>query len=278
MRKIVSVLLSFALFCSCNIIRDDDVVARVGKNKLYKSELDKYIPELVSPEDSANLAMQYINTWASELLYEKVASEQLSKSEMDVSAELEDYRRSLLKYRYEQRYINDRLDTLITEGQIAEYYEKNKSNFELDRPIVKFRYVDIMKGAPNKDLILKKMCSSDFDEVQSVSNLAHTTALRYWDCSEKWMDSILLAKEFGIDYESMFKLVRNNLIRVESNDRPDLQAAYISEVQYSGPAPVEYCADKIRNYILSARKHKILADLEQDLLKNALSQKQLVIY
>lgn len=282
MRKFLSLITVLAALCSCNtissIVHDDEVVAKVGKHKLYKSELADYIPEFASPEDSANLAMQYINSWATELLYMEVASQQLSKMEMDVTAELEDYRRSLLKYRYEQRYVNDRLDTLITPQQIQKYYADNKQNFELERPIMKVRFIDIMKGAPNKDLILKKMSSSDYEDVGLADSLARAAALRYWDSSEQWVDAVVLAKEFGMDYESMLKHLKGDFIIVDSDDRPDLMAAYVCEMQVAGVAPVEYCEGKIRNYILSARKHQLIADLEQDLLTDALSHKNLVIY
>ena len=71
------------------------MVARVGNEKLYLSELSSYIPDTVSPEDSTNLAMQYITSWARDLLYLNLAENQLSKAEQEVSSELEDYRRSL---------------------------------------------------------------------------------------------------------------------------------------------------------------------------------------
>ena len=91
----------------------DAVVARVGDHRLMRSELAEYIPAGVSSEDSLALAQQYIKSWAEELLFLDMAESRLSKEEQDVSKELEEYRRTLLKYRYEERYINERLDTLI---------------------------------------------------------------------------------------------------------------------------------------------------------------------
>ena len=157
MRKtIIFLLLLPALLGSCNavssLIHDDQVVAKVGKNKLYKSEVERFIPNMVSPEDSARLAEQYINSWAMDLLYLDVAERELSKGELDVSVELEDFRRSLLKYRYEQRYINDRLDTLVTDEQIRSYYEEHQS-------VLKVRFVDEMKDSPKLNTILRMMSS-----------------------------------------------------------------------------------------------------------------------
>jgi len=284
MRKtIILLLLLPALLGSCNaissLVHDDQVVAKVGKNKLYKSEVERFIPNLVSAEDSARLAEQYINTWAMDLLYLDVAERELSKGELDVSAELEDFRRSLLKYRYEQRYINDRLDTLITDEQIRSYYEAHQSDFELKRPVMKARFVDVMKDSPNKDAILRMMSSQEYNDVQRADTLAKSTALRWFDSSDIWMDANEVAKYFGLDHTQMLTYLRwDNTIRYEPADRADLMVAYVCDIRYDGPAPLDYCVPRIRDILMSARKHDLMNSLERDLLENALESKQFVVY
>ncbi len=282
MRKILILLLLPALLGSCNaissLVHDDQVVAKVGKNKLYKSEVVRFIPNLVSPEDSARLAKQYINSWAMDLLYLDVAERELSKGELDVSAELEDFRRSLLKYRYEQRYINDRLDTLVTDEQVRNYYEAHKSDFELKRPVLKVRFVDVMKDSPNINAILRMMTSQEYDDVQRADTLAKSTALRWFDSSDTWMDANELAKYFGLEYTQLLSLLRGDTIRYEPADRADLMVAYVCDIRNSGPAPLDYCAPRIRDILMSARKHDLMNSLERDLLENALERKQFVVY
>lgn len=284
MREVLrSVILLAALaLCSCNavssLVHDDQVVARVGKEKLYKSELERFIPDMISAEDSARIAARYINSWAMDRLYMKVAEEQLSKAEIDVSGELEAYRLSLVKYRYEQRYINDRLDTLITDDQIREYYHAHEDDFKLARPVLKVRFVDVMKDSPNKDAILKMMASEEYDDIQRADTLAKSTALRYFDNSETWMDARDLAKAFGVEWQEMMSRMKDRMIKIEPSDRGDLLAAYVCDIRKDGPAPVEFCAPAIRDIIMSNRKHELLKALEQDLLDNALESKQFVIY
>ena len=229
MRKTFILMLLPLLLASCNaissLIHDDDVVARVGRTKLYKSEVERFIPNMIPAEDSTRLAEQYINTWAMDLLYLDVAETQLTKEELDVTADLEDFRRSLLKYRYEQRYINDRLDTLITEDQIRQYYTAHADDFELKRPVLKVRFVDVMKDSPNIDAILKMMSSMEYDDIQRADTLAKSTALRWFDSAETWMDAGELAKSFGLDWESMLSHLKGDMIRYEPEDRTDLMAA-----------------------------------------------------
>jgi hypothetical protein len=281
MRKLLTYLLPL-LLCSCtaisSLVHDDQVVARVGEHKLYKSELEQFIPNMIPAADSVRLAGQYINTWAMDQLYLDVAEAQLSKAELDVSAELESFRRSLLKYRYEQRYINDRLDTLVTDEQVRQYYQEHEADFALKRPVLKVRFVDVMKDSPNKDAILKMMTSKEYSDVQRADTLAQSTALRYFDSSDIWMDAGELARYFGLDYTEMLSHLKGDMIRYEPADRGDLMAAYVLDIRKSGSAPIEYCSSRIRDILMSARKHALMTSLERDLLENALESNNFVIY
>lgn len=273
---------SAALAASCNIIssfkHDDDVVARVGKYRLYRSELASYIPEGLSAEDSLSLASGFIHSWAKDKLYLEMALAQLDKKEMDVSRELEDYRESLLKYRYEQRYVNDRLDTLVTDDQIERYYNEHQEIFVLPRPIMKVRFVDVLKDAPGAGELLAKISSSKSEDLYVADSLARTAALRYIDGSDRWMDSAVLAREFGTEYSTLMSWIRGNSVTQESTERGDIKYMYICDIRRNGIAPIEYCTPLIRDNILSARKRDLLSGLERDLLENARGKKTLVIY
>lgn len=272
-----------ALVASCewvsNLIHDDEVVARIDRRRLYRSELAEFIPHDVSAEDSARLAQQYINTWAMDLLYQDVAAEQLSKDEMDVSKELDDYRRSLLKFRYEQRYVAERLDTVVSRAEIEEYYKEHKSMFKLDVPIVKARYLNIMKESPAVDVIRKKMSSSKYEDLVLADSLAFKSALRYEDRSDVWMEMPRYAQFFGTDYGYLLSKLRpDGFIQVEE-EQGDLKIGYVCEILRPGtPAPLDFCEERIRDIIISNRKRALLASLERDLLDDALGRQKLIIY
>ncbi len=284
MSKKLALLLSLSILAlsSCNavqgLIHDDVVVAKVGKHKLYRSELRKYIPSGVSSSDSTNLALQYINSWASGQIYSDMAVSQLSKADQDVSAELDSYKRSLLRFRYEQQFVNERLDTLITEDQMLDFYKSHQNLFNLERPIMKVRFMDIVKTSEHKDALIKKMSSNRPSDVVALDSLARVFAIRYFDNSQTWMDASTLAKEFGTDYLTMMSLLKNNYITIESSDMADVKVAYVREYKKSGIAPFEFCEERIKEYILSERKRELLIALEQRLLDEASDKGQFVIY
>lgn len=277
---VASLLLLTAVSCdmASSLVHDDQPVARVGKENLYRSEIEGRIPGMMSPEDSAGFAERYIRLWAMDRLYADVAEKQLSKSELDVSAELESYRRSLLRYRYEQRYLNDRLDTLISDRQIGDYYEAHEADFTLREPLMKIRFVDIMKDSPDLDEILALMSSDGHGDLARADSLARVSALRYFDNSGSWMSASDLARYFGTSASEMLDAMDEDMIIIEPENRGDILAAYVCDMVESGTAPLEYCTPVIRDIILSNRKHELLAALERDLLDEALDSKQFVIF
>lgn len=281
LKIIVSCLVSAMLLMSCEamngLIHDGEVVAKVGKRKLYRADLNSLMPSGLSAEDSTAYALQQINSWATEQLFLEMADVQLSKEEQDVTKELESYRRSLLRYRYEQRYVNERLDTAVAFSEIEAYYEAHGEMFKLDVPILKVRYLDIMQDSPNKDLLRRKMSSSDYEDIALIDSLAYSSAIKYLDSSEKWIDAVTLAKEFDTDYASMLSKQKDSYIEMPQ-ELGDVKIAYVLDFQRGGvTAPLDYCEARIRNIILSNRKHAILSTLEQDLLEDAKSKNKLEI-
>ncbi len=286
MKRIVHILtilwIVLPAFSSCraisNILRNDEVVAQVGLERLYRSDLDAVVPKGLSAEDSTRLALQYINSWASDLVYVNIAEEQLSKAEKDVSRELEEYRKSLLKYRYEQLYINERLDTAVSDDMIEEYYLKHKDKFVLGRPLVKARYLCIHSDSPGLDPIRKKMGSSKVEDVVEADSLAFSTAMEFVTWNDNWVDITVLAGKFDMSYDMLLASMRDRWVRADDTlGVTDL--AYVTEVIKAGDvAPMEYVAATIRDIILSSRKQNLVTVLEQDLLKDARENGQFVIF
>ena len=282
------VLIALAAATACQMVHrvsdtaaelfGDAVVARVGEHRLMRSELAAYIPAGVSSEDSLALAQSYIKSWAEELIFLDMAEKHLSAEEKDVTKDLEDYRRTLLKYRYEERYINDRLDTLISDEAVRNYYREHMDKFLVDRPLLKVRYMVIPADSRSLKTIKELMSSDDAMDAIAADSLAFTAALRYVDSSDTWMDAILLARDLGTDEVSMMSALRNRTIEFKGDDGL-LRVAYVVDmVQKGSPAPLDYCEERIKDILLSARKHELVGGLERDLLNDALAKGKFVIY
>jgi len=261
------------------LIHDDDVVARVGEHELYRTELERSIPDGVPAEDSLKFAQSYIESWARDLVFLDIAEKQLSKEEKDVSRELEEYRRSLMKYRYEQRYVNERLDTNLSEKEIEGYYEAHESDFKLERPIVRARYARVVQGGEDIGLLRKKLVLKNAeDAIREDTLLLRDPAERYFDWSGRWIEAVEAARETGAD---VFSLLSNaGKAPVEAPDGQGfMYVVYVSEMIKAGEtAPLDYCRGRICDILLSTRKHDLVVALEQDLLDDARNKEKFVVY
>ena len=143
--------LATALFSGCDRIkgyvstlRGDDrnpPVARVYDTYLYRSDLRNIVPKGSSPQDSTAIVSRYIDAWITRQLILKTA--QMNMPEGDLEKEIADFRELLLTGRYEQKIISERLDTLVNESEIEEYYQTNKNNFTLDKDILCWSYLSV---------------------------------------------------------------------------------------------------------------------------------------
>jgi hypothetical protein len=286
MRRLLSIIaisgIVLPALTSCraisNFLRNEQVVAEVGTERLYRSDIDAVVPKGLPQEDSIRLVRQYINAWASDRVYMAIAEQQLSKSEKDVTRELEDYRKSLLKYRYEQLYVNERLDTAVSDDKVEEYYEAHKEAFKLERPLVKARFLRIHTDSPMLENIRKKMSSSDANDLVEADSLAFSSAMMFTTWNDQWQDVIVLARELGVAYDSVLGMMNKGWVR-QDDTTGVTNLAYVSEVLRSGEyAPVDYSAPRIKDIIISTRKQALISALEQDLLDDARENGQFVIY
>lgn len=261
-----------------NFLRNDEVVAQVGVEKLYRSDLEALLPATISYDDSIRLVKQYINAWASDIVYVTIAQEQLSKTERDVSKELDEYRKSLLKYRYEQLYVNERLDTAVSDDVVEKYYYSHKENFRLQRPLVKARFMKIHSDSPMLEVIRKKMQSQDPGELVEADSLAFSSAVKFATWYNGWQDIIVLAKELGVGYDDIPEMMKDGWVRLDDTTG-FTSIAYVSEIIRSGDyAPLDYASPQIKDIIISTRKQSLIYSLEQDLLDEARESGKFVIY
>ncbi|MCQ2171005.1 MAG: hypothetical protein MJY48_05540 [Bacteroidales bacterium] len=270
-------ILALMMLVSCSWIRDDKVVARVGRDRLYMSAVQDHIPDGVSREDSAAFARQYIESWAIDRIFESVAKERIG-SDPQIEEEIKNYRLSLLKYRYEQDYLSRELSPEISREDIVQYYESHKEQFNLTHPIVKARFLDVMEDAPYREFMVRRISTTSESELALLDSIARMEAIKFYDSSGEWMDARVLAREFGMDFADLYPRAKGKLVTVANTQSGEERMAYFFDVIMSGTAPLDYCESEVRDILMSVRKRELIRKLEQSLLEEAVENKRFVIY
>ena len=153
----IGLALLLALISCRNTDGDDDrVVATVYDKVLHQSDLQGVVYEGISRQDSIVRTKAFIESWIREQLLLHRAEASFAKSELDFSKQMEEYRNSLIIYKFETQYIEKNLDTVVSEREISKYIEDNNLTMELDNAAVRYIILNLRKKAliekMNKDL------------------------------------------------------------------------------------------------------------------------------
>ena len=263
---------------SCSLFNDDERVAKVGDHVLTMKELSGYIPNYLSAKDSALWADDYVKKWVQQQLLLLKAQEKLSAEMKDVNKELEEYRNSLLIYRYKNLLIREKMDTTVSESAISEYYSGNRESFILNRNIVKAIFIKIPVQVSNPDNI-KDLCLADAKEKQEkLTSYCMSYAKAYDRFNDQWVAADLVLNNLpdAVTDQNQF-LERNRFI-----ERTDMNYYYIvcvRDYRLAGQvSPVEYVKNDIRNLILSKQKMDFLKQIEKDTYQEGVNKNEVKLY
>jgi len=270
------VLVSLLMLVSCNNGRV--VVAEAGGKTLYDTDVPDIFPDGTSYEDSLSLLETYTNSWVRKQLILSEAEVGLKDNEKNVASQLEDYRASLLIYRYEQEYVNQHLDTLITQEEIRIFYEENKENLKLPSPLAKAIFIKVATSSPSLKDIQALYRSNDEDNVRELAALCMQVAEKYDSFNDQWVEFSVIARllpKSSLSYEAMVK--KQNYIEDADGDYTYFVniKEYIPQGEY---APIDYEYKIIRSLILNTRRQKLLSELEQQIYDNAMQKDKVSVY
>jgi hypothetical protein len=282
--RILHLLAAFALLgalTSCNYLRaltNRDKVAKVGNRVLYERDLRKLIPAGTSSEDSAKMVQQYINSWALSNLLLMKAEKELSKPEKDVSEEVENFRKVLLGYRYENSYVETHLDTVITAEECQKYYEEHQNAFLCTEPVVRARIVGAAHSSVNYAEIKKNYNTDDPAEEESLRGLCQSSSESYDNFGGNYVSLESVAVAARVPEEECEALLKKGNSFSITGDAFDFFVKVYEKHDTGEVSPYEFEEEKIKEAILSKRKQDLLETLERDLLDDAQNTHKFKIY
>lgn len=154
-----AVLTCAAAISSCRDLTehsDDVLLASVGHAELHASEIAGLLPQDLSGADSVQYVAACVDRWIVKQLKVQEAEALFSSSAPDIDRQVEEYRQSLLVHKIEQYYLDNEM-TEITDEEIEAYYNEHKSDFHLDRMVVKGTIVSFGDRFRQRDRLIETM-------------------------------------------------------------------------------------------------------------------------
>ena len=281
-----SLLLISALFLTslwaCNSMLNGDqkemVIAKVGGKRLTFFDLEMAIPANMVEIDSISFTQKYIEKWVkNQLLLEKAELNLDRKTQKEIDVMIDNYRTSLMLFKYQQMIIQQKMDTMVSEDQIEAYYTKHAGNFKLDSSVVKSVFIQVPKSVHDRYKVTAWLRSTREEDMISLEDYCYQNA-RNFNLEMEW-------KYFGTVLEWVPKKISNPDLFLKSNTiietTDSVYAYYVAIHEYkltNDTTPMALVKNKIRDIIINNRKVKLIEDLENNIYNDAVDQKKFVIH
>jgi len=282
MNKSIIILFSIFLLVGCRNKHSQSkriAIAEVGRVVLYYDEMPKLIQRGINEADSAALFQNYINKWAKRQLLLQKAEENLSPALKDeITKQLEETRSNLVIYQYQRQMILEKLDTVLTDAELENYYAANENSFVLTSNIVKALFIKIPLETPDLNKIRTLARSNDHNDLQRLETYCYQFAEKFDDFNEAWvpMDKLSVELPQNIENEEYF-LKRNTFF--ETSDSTSLYLVSIRDYRLrSSLAPFEYVKDDVKRIIWNTRRFEFIQSLENGIYNDALKDNSFKIY
>ncbi len=280
MARIVIIIISILAIVSCNVYNNEKslVVARVGEKELLQTDIAEIIPGNATSEDSLLIADNYIHQWITKQLIVNKAELNLTQEQKDVSKLVEDYRNALLIHIYQQNFVHEKLDTIVTDDEISSYYNQYPNNFMLSKSLVKALFVKIKKPLPEKEKIVRWLKSEKKDDAEKLEYFCFQRATNYDLFKGEWISSNTLLDKIPLQIDNRTQFLSKNKYII-SEDDVYCYFIKINDLQLKNSrAPLCYVKKDVRKIILNKRKLELINHLENDIYNDAKNKNKFKIY
>ncbi|MGB4293030.1 MAG: hypothetical protein WBJ37_09130 [Bacteroidales bacterium] len=247
-------------------------VARAGEKILYYDQIPEIYRNTKSPEDSILSINDYINSWARrELLYARAVENLSPEYKNDIESQLLDTKVNLYIDHYQHQMMLEKMDTIVSDTEIEQFYASNPDRFKLNTSIVKALFIKIPAEAPNIDRVRVWYRANDPESLRQLESYCFQFAEKFDDFGEEWISFDKLAVELPAEIINPDEFLK----RYSYYETRDSSSVYFIAIRdyrlRPSLAPYEYVKDDIKSIILNNRRFEFLKKLENDIYNDAIN-------
>ena len=254
------------------------VVAECYGKYLYESDLKGIVLEGATTMDSIQRVSTFIDSWIMRQVLIHQAEKNLDKDKLDLKKQMEEYRNSLIIYEYESQLINQKLDTVVSEDAIIEYYEQNKEDFQLRNTMVKVAYVILNEDSKQKATFQKLLSDPDTLLLQNIDILANYYAVKSYVDVDQWMRLDDLTNIIPIEIFNAESFLKKNKFVCFDMSEHTYMVRFVDYLLEESTSPMEMVRDNIKSVILAHRKQAMLEKMRTSIYNKARREHAFEVY
>ena len=249
----------------------------VGNSFLYQEDLLTALPLGLSPDDSILFAESYIRNWIEDVLLFKKAENNVRDGEK-VKALVESYRKALVMHAYQEELVKQQLSEEITQAEVENYYENNKSLFVLEKPIAKGLFIKVPLRSSDLGDVRRWYEKNTQDAIEKLEKYSLRNAVTYDYFYDQWrpleeIEAMIPVKSWNSE-SNYLKQNRD----VELKDTAFHYFLHIEEFQGKGEQkPLDFAQEDIKEILINLKRVDFINRVKEDLYRQA-SDKNGIIY
>ncbi|PKP18585.1 MAG: hypothetical protein CVU05_13240 [Bacteroidetes bacterium HGW-Bacteroidetes-21] len=271
--KVLPVIVFAGILFSCNDSFEkeekENVLARYKEAFLYKSEIAAQYPNL-NGADSTEFIRQYIDKWIREQVLLHLANTNLSSEEKDITKEVEEFKNSMLIYKYQQEFIKQNLDTTFSNEELEEYYNQHFDDYFLSENVLQALFIQLPKSAPRPDIVKRFYMSEKPSDIEKLDAYCNKNAFKYDDFRNKWVSFDQVQRYLPEIIADQETFLRTNRF-IEMADSNFYYFLKIKDFKIKGEhAPLDFAIEMIKPALINKRKNELIINLEVSSYKDAI--------
>jgi hypothetical protein len=239
------------------------------------------MPSNLKGDDSVTYVKQYVDRWIVRQLKVEEADRLFSSSEREIDRLVEEYRQTLLSSRVDQHYVEEQSVGDVTDEDIAEYYNTHKSDFVLDRTLVKGRVLCFDKNYRQSKRLMEQMrkAATSQTEDKTFSDTCEKNGFLLIDNRSEWVNFADFLTNLPTtrtqDYEPL--LDKMGIQQMEANGLRYL-FDFTSVCHKGNVAPLEIVSENIRRILITQRRSEIIKKHEELIRSKAMEEGHVSVY
>ncbi len=251
-------------------VESGEQVARVGETFLYSHQVETLAALGKDYADSLRIVNEYIDNWIKRQLILEKADRYLPRDKSELERKVRDYKESLMVHLYESALVQQKLDTNISNQEIAAYFENFKDKFPLEKSIAALIYVKLQRETPKLDSARYWIKNFDYEEnYPKLLEYCLQYAEDHMLVDTLWVESSRIANQIPLTIEEFEAKAKFNQY-IEVDDSISHYLINISDFRIKGRyAPLNYIREEIIQTILNKRKLELVSATYDNVYKEA---------
>lgn len=259
-----------------DLSKDKTLVAQVGDKKLFLNDIALVLPDHPTRQDTIDFLNFYATDWIRKELKRQKSQELFRDQQEDIEKLVEEYRNSLLTYKYEQQFTAG-VDTVVTEAEMEEYYRKNSEQLKLSTPIVKAGILRVPVKYNGIRKLRETFLSKENDRFYDALKMAEKQGFRFSDFTTAWTPLSTIAEYLPFNYKNANAFVASNS-NYEVEDDEYIYLMNILEKKNIGETiPLDMIRPTIKRAIVNIRKKEHMQQVEDSLYQQAIRENTAVL-